>query len=190
MYLPNTGSLTLDSAFDRTECLYSCLHAVKSWFDVFLNYETTAYVGFPFSIWKQLFRVFFALYRLTVLKDPTWDTDMIRRTCKASLLLDRIADKLKQAEDSAGWTYDGLDQDNYPARSAKMVGNIKRWVDSLPGFDSNTASDPNQNFQDEEQSVLQQVEQHPLSANFRPLEPLDLWPQDFWGSWDMYSEGY
>ena len=190
MYLPNNGSLTLDSAFDRMECLYSCLHAVKSWFDIFLNYETTACVGYPFSTWKQFFRVFFALYRLTVLKDPTWDTDMVRRTCNSSLLLDRMANNLKQAEVSAGWTYDGLGQDNYFARSVKVIGSIKSWVDSLPGFNRNTASDPNQPFQDEEQHVLQQIEQLPLSTNFAPWEPPALWSQNFGGLWDMYSEGY
>jgi hypothetical protein len=197
LHLPTTGSLASATTLDRIECLHGCLQGVRSWFDVFLNYDTTYYEGFPICVWKQFGCVFFALYRLTVLDDPAWDTEVVRQTCDPSLLLDQVAQNLRQAEGAAGWTYDGTagPGSSIFARSVKVMEMFKSWVDSLPGLDISAKQrklslNPLPGGQQQQQQQQQQTGQLPSSATFPPFQepPIDIWSQNFWGLWDTHFE--
>lgn len=199
-YLPTPLCRVSDTAFSKTGCLVSCLQAVKSWFDIFIKYETTAYMGFPLTIWKQLGGVFFALCHLTLLKDPAWDTEMVRRTCNSSVLLDQIATNLMKAEAEAGWTYDGMVGESVSTRSVKVIQTLKSWVESLlheptshvrTGSNEATTSTANQTMMDEQQQLLQlAIDQLHSSATLPPFEANNPWSPDFWGLWDLYTDGH
>ncbi|KAH7002074.1 hypothetical protein EDB80DRAFT_867093 [Ilyonectria destructans] len=79
-------------ARQRIESMYSCLKAVRAWYDNFLSMPLNEVPGSPFSVYVQLSQVQVALYRLTTSEDPAWDKDLVRNTADLLLLLDQTID--------------------------------------------------------------------------------------------------
>jgi len=88
--------------FERLECLWRSVSAIKSWLDVFFTLSPSACVGFSFLFWAQLSRCLVILYRLSTYADPAWDLQAVRNTVDLLLVLDRMADKLELASSEAG----------------------------------------------------------------------------------------
>ncbi|CAD6451181.1 a050582f-3851-4c7e-a574-b40de4d79dac [Sclerotinia trifoliorum] len=189
IHLPNsTESTSLDASLSRMEALHRCLNSIKSWFDVLLNSSASYYIGLPLPIWKQFGGVFFPLYRLTVLKDPAWDTNMVRETCSPGRVLDLLGQNLREAEVEAAWEKHDSDVESIFTCSEKVMKMMKAWVDRLPGFNApNTdISNPIDNFQDKQLQPVPETDQLACMSNFMPLEMEDVWSQDFMGLWDIY----
>lgn len=191
MYLPNSSeSTSIDFSLSRIESLHCGLNSIKSWFDALLNSPALDFIGLPLPVWKQFGGVFFALYRLTVLKDPAWDTDMVRRTCPPGQILDLLGENMKRAEVEAAWEKDGSDTEDIFTCSEKVMKIFKQWVDRLPGFNPPTTntSNPIDNLQDKQQQTFPETdEMAPMSAFMPvPMDMEDIWSQDFMGLWDMY----
>jgi len=87
------------SDFYRLEALYVSLNAVKSWFDIFFSIPTTAYVGFPFSIFSQLIHCLISLFKLSTLEDPAWDKGIVRETADVHSILNQIILNMQEAND-------------------------------------------------------------------------------------------
>jgi hypothetical protein len=177
-------SLASESGLETVECLYACLRAVKAWFDIFLKYEPSAYVGFSMSIWKQLTGKLLALYRLSALDDPAWDTGLVRRSANLSLILDQITSNLQQVALSCGWKNDRAGQENVFSRSIKVIGIVRTWLDSAVRPSSVTVPDDQMQVIEDHQ---QQAAPFPLSAGFPPMDQTELWTREFLGLWDMYA---
>ena len=88
--------------FERLECLWRSVNAVKSWLDIFFTLSPSACAGFSFIFWAQQSRCLVILYRLSTLADPAWDRQAVRDTVNLLFVLDRIADKLEQTSSEAG----------------------------------------------------------------------------------------
>lgn len=64
--------------FQRLDCLYACLYATKSWFDLFLSLPPDSYIGFSISIFIQMAHCIIALFRLSTFDDPIWDRSLVQ----------------------------------------------------------------------------------------------------------------
>ncbi|KAI9650910.1 hypothetical protein NHQ30_000945 [Ciborinia camelliae] len=188
IYLPNSSeSTSLDSSLCRIESLHHCLNSIKSWFDILLNSPASYFIGLALPAWKQFGGVFFPLYRLTVLKDSAWDTDMVRSTCSPGRILDLLGQRLKEAEVEAAWEKDGSNSENIFTCSEKVMKMMKAWVDRLPGFNAphTDISNPPINTLQNKQP-MPEIDQMASMSAFLPMEMEDIWSQDFMGLWDMY----
>lgn len=125
----------------RLESLCTCLHAAKSWFDVWLSIPGERYLGIPFTIFFQFSRALVTLYKLSTLEDPAWDKSMVRNTANILEILDRIAYSMKICAnalnvDDAEW--------NIFEKGTKMAQSIKQgwepklmeiWYPNVPAND-------------------------------------------------------
>jgi len=110
------------SDFYRLEALYVSLNAVKSWFDIFFSIPTTAYVGFPFSIFSQLIHCLISLFKLSTLEDPAWDKGIVRETADVHSILNQIILNMQEAND---W-YNA--ESEVFTKAAEALGTIRsRW---------------------------------------------------------------
>lgn len=91
----------------RIETLYGCLNAIRSWFDIFFTIPPADYVNFTFSVFSQLFRCLMALYKLSTIDNPTWDTNLVRKTADLLPILDQLVLNLRRVDRDAG-----LDEDS------------------------------------------------------------------------------
>ncbi|ESZ90027.1 hypothetical protein SBOR_9583 [Sclerotinia borealis F-4128] len=189
VYLPNSSeSISIDSSLSRIECLHHCLNSIKSWFDVLLNSSASNVIRLPLPVWKQFGGVFFPLYRLTVLKDLAWDTDMVRRTRSPGRILDLLGQNSRKVEVEVAWGKDSSNSESIFTCSEKVMKLIKQWVERLAGFNApNTnISNPIDNFQDKQQQAISETNQIASMSAFMPMEMEDIWSQDFMGLWDIY----
>ncbi len=120
---PQSGHSTAPS-FERLECLWRSLHAVKAYMDVFDRLPPSACQGFSFVSWAQMGRCFVVLYRLSTLADPAWDRAAVRATIDLGAVLGRVAAKLEQAGREAG----ERDGDGLFARMSGMISRFPAWV--------------------------------------------------------------
>lgn len=87
---------------ERIAMLSRCVQAARAWFDVFFGLEPTTYAMFGFAMWAQLTHLVISIYRLTLLNEPWWDKDMVRRTIDLSRVLDEMLDRAGGRSQSAG----------------------------------------------------------------------------------------
>lgn len=113
----------------RLESLCTCLHASKTWFDVYLSIPPETYLGIPFTIYFQFSRALVTLYKLSTLDDPAWDKNMVRNTANILDILDRITYGMKtcaNSQDINGAEWNIFD------KGAKMAQSIKQgWEPKL-----------------------------------------------------------
>jgi len=82
--------------------LSRCVQAARAWFDIFFGLEPATYAMFGFSIWAQFSHLVVSVYRLTLLNEPWWDKDMVRRTIDLSQVLDEMLDRVESRPHPAG----------------------------------------------------------------------------------------
>ncbi|KAI1380534.1 hypothetical protein F4677DRAFT_441846 [Hypoxylon crocopeplum] len=99
---PETSNDGCTSGFERLECLWGSVRAIKSWFDVFFTLSPSTYRGLSFLLWAQLARCLVILYRLSTLEDPAWDRKAVRNMVDLLQVLDRIAEKLEITSHETG----------------------------------------------------------------------------------------
>ncbi|CAI7653371.1 unnamed protein product [Penicillium pancosmium] len=156
----------------RLESLCTCLHAAKSWFDVWITIPGEDYLGMPFTMYFQFSRALVTLYKLSTLDDPAWDKTMVRNTANILEILDRLTYGMKTCADSLNVENEEW---NIFEKGMKMTQSIKQgwepklmeiWYPNVP------ANDLGGNF---------------VAAN-SALEPLptngfdDMWMMEIFGS--------
>ncbi|KAA8651483.1 uncharacterized protein ATNIH1004_000371 [Aspergillus tanneri] len=80
----------------RIEGLYKCLEAVKSWFDITSALPAADYGRGPFPLFPALTHFLFILHKLSTLKEPGWNRELVRTTIDMSEVLQTLAQKLEQ----------------------------------------------------------------------------------------------
>lgn len=110
--------------FERVECLWQCLQAVKSWLDVFHTVSPAAYVGFPFFYWFQLVRCIVILKHLSTVQHPDWDCQVVFKTVDMIALLEWMAEKAELAGNEAGEQSD----DNLFNQVSRMLRLSLEWI--------------------------------------------------------------
>ncbi|KAH8888428.1 hypothetical protein GQ53DRAFT_843406 [Thozetella sp. PMI_491] len=111
------------TGFRRAESLYDCLIAVKSALDHFLKIPSTDYVGISFPVFTHLARCIIILYKLSTMKDPSWDTGLVRSTIDLIPVLDQVISNLDQA---GAMTGDGSEDGIFP-RTSQLFMSVKSW---------------------------------------------------------------
>ncbi|KAH8700254.1 hypothetical protein BGW36DRAFT_405529 [Talaromyces proteolyticus] len=99
-FIPVGSAPTL--GFERLECHWRSLGAIKSWLDVFFTLPPSVCVGFSFPFWAQMVRCLVVLYRLSICLDSARDQPTVRQTVDLLAVLDRIADKIRRTAVEAG----------------------------------------------------------------------------------------
>ncbi|KAF2092450.1 hypothetical protein NA57DRAFT_50220 [Rhizodiscina lignyota] len=110
--------------FERLECLWRSVHAVKSWLDAFYTISPATYIGFPFFFWFQLVRCIIILKHLSTFEDPAWDCQAVQNTVDMSWLLDWMAEKVEMASREAGERSD----DDLFRQLSKMLRLSHGWI--------------------------------------------------------------
>ncbi|KAI2464462.1 putative C6 transcription factor [Annulohypoxylon bovei var. microspora] len=105
------------SGFQRVECLWRSLNAIKAWLDIFFALPPSAFKGLSFPLWAQLARCIVILYRLSTLENPAWDRKVIRDTVDLIQVLERIAERLEQA----GREHGGQSNDDIFIQVARLM---------------------------------------------------------------------
>ncbi|RJE26156.1 hypothetical protein PHISCL_01506 [Aspergillus sclerotialis] len=168
--------------------LYTCLNAVKSWLDTILQFEGTDYATFPFFFWKQFRSVILTLIRLTSLKDPAWDTNIVRRTVNLPAALDQIGRKLGYLQNRDGEKAEG--QDNAFTKSVTLVNGLKNWSRSVyneTGADAEIPSSSPSIITDSLPSTSGDGLQQSASVSaFADMDAFFSFDQEFWGG-DMFG---
>ncbi len=130
----------------RLECLERVLACADAWFRIFFSMPDTALLELPLAIFWQLHHNTAALFRLTVLDDPAWDRDAVRRTVDVFEMLERLAVNLEHVPGLTGRNAD--DEDDAVCESVRAIREMKgNWeaevaaasqgrgaVADLPGF--------------------------------------------------------
>jgi hypothetical protein len=115
----------------RIESMYSCLRAIRAWFDVFFAVPIEEVAGSPFPIYIQLSQVQIALYRLTTSEDPAWDKELVRNTADLLVLLDQTVDFFTRL-DSTYKIKVSAGEETVFRMAAKIMRNIKTsWEPTL-----------------------------------------------------------
>jgi len=91
---PSIASNSL--GFERLECLFACLSAVKSWFEIWFQFPSSVYPSFNFLIFAQLVRCVIIINRLCVLDEPDWDKSLVDATANLSDIIDRLIASLRE----------------------------------------------------------------------------------------------
>ncbi|THC95969.1 hypothetical protein EYZ11_004566 [Aspergillus tanneri] len=92
----STSSDQLAPELTRIEGLYKCLEAVKSWFDITSALPAADYGRGPFPLFPALTHFLFILHKLSTLKEPGWNRELVRTTIDMSEVLQTLAQKLEQ----------------------------------------------------------------------------------------------
>jgi len=156
--LSNTSLFYITPDFQRLESLYACLHASRSWFDLFLTISPALYPGIPFSLYTQMSHNVVASYRLATFEGPDWDLTAARQTINPSIVLDQIIQNMSQVRDLAGLNSGDGDISDPFTEVAKRLSSIKGWWDAkfgpplgaeVPVFDEVAAMNQSMAFWDE-----------------------------------------
>lgn len=115
----------------RIDSLYSCLRALRAWYDIFFSIPLAEIASLPFSVFIQLSQTQVALYRLTTTDDPAWDKGVLRDTADLLVILDRTIERL-EAVDTA-YPMKTTDEDGTIfTKAMKIIKNIKAsWEPAL-----------------------------------------------------------
>ncbi|KAF4344954.1 Zn(II)2Cys6 transcription factor [Fusarium beomiforme] len=115
----------------RIESMFSCLRAIRSWYDVFFGIPTEELPGIPFAIYIQLSQVQIALYRLTTSEDPAWDKELVKNTADLLVLMDQVIDFFLRL-DSAYKLKVSPGEETVFVMGAKIMSNVKSsWEPTL-----------------------------------------------------------
>lgn len=106
--------------FFRIECLYACLQATKSWFEVYLTIPPGQYPRHPVTILTQLGHNMVALHRLATFVYIGWDLAMVRQTVDLSMICTQVVQKMSEVRAAAGLISTGDDTDPYTEISVRI----------------------------------------------------------------------
>lgn len=116
--------------FKRLDSLYTCLRAVKNWFDAYLMPPPAAWLGTSMAVLSQMAHCIVALYRLSTLECPGWDCQMARDYANLSIILEQIVEKLAQVKPAVGLDSGTPEDKDIFSISSRTIDSIKVWWDS------------------------------------------------------------
>ncbi|KAI1762953.1 putative C6 transcription factor [Hypoxylon sp. FL1150] len=121
---PGSSPSSNSTGFERLECLWRSVNAIKSWLDIFYTLPPPTVSGCPFPLRAQLARCLVVLFRLSTLEDPAWDRQAVRGTVDLLLVLDQIATKLDIASRESG----EQSGDEIFAQFSKAMRTFRAWA--------------------------------------------------------------
>ena len=116
--------------FERLDLLYACLHATKSWLDLFLSLPSASYVGFSIQMFTQMAHCIISLFRLLTFDDPSWDRGLAQDTANLSQILGQIIEIVSQVKVVAGLDHGTSEDNDIFSVLARTIRSIKIWWDA------------------------------------------------------------
>lgn len=173
LVLSNTPLPSQMPGVDLLEHYHTYLLALQRWFKVFLKIPVRSYIGFSFSSFSQLGECAVALYKLSTMKDPTFDVGIVRDTANLLLIGEEIANNMSRVPDLVG-----LDRSEgegvFTITSKKIRSLIQRWDTKL-----RVAATRSHNAE-----TTQDVNIDSVPDVAFPIDlPEDEWLTDFLASW-------
>lgn len=171
----------------RIESMYTCLRAIRAWYDGFFAIPLEDVPGNPFAVYVQLSQIQVALYRLTTLEDPAWDKELVRNTADLLVLLDQTGDRLLDVDAHYHMRSDDPEGTLF-TKGAKIMRNIKhswepalsRHLGGLPTPSSQAVT--NRSVETPTAPVPEQTPiADPLSMDFSDM----TWMTDVFGPWEF-----
>ncbi|KAM0562440.1 hypothetical protein ACHAPJ_002130 [Fusarium lateritium] len=170
----------------RIESMYSCLRAIRSWYDVFFGIPLEKVPGAPFAIYIHLSQIQIALYRLTTSEDPAWDKDLVRNTADLLSLLDQVVGFFTQIDSVYKMKANGGEETVF-LMGAKIMRNIRTsWEPTLSRHLGTTSS-----------SAAAQGADQPIPTSHPTQATMDMtsvsmmdfgditWMSDVFGPWEF-----
>ncbi|OKL55400.1 hypothetical protein UA08_09293 [Talaromyces atroroseus] len=112
--------------YERLEYLWQSVENIKSWLDNFYNIPPSELAGFPFHFWSQMIRCITFLKYLSVLEDPSWDRQAVRKTVDLISTMECMTGKLDSSGEGPG--LDG--EDNVFKLLSKLLNRCRVWADT------------------------------------------------------------
>ncbi|KAF4446347.1 transcription factor [Fusarium austroafricanum] len=174
----------------RIESMYSCLRAIRSWYDVFFDIPTEEMPGSPFAIYIHLSQIQIALYRLTISEDPAWDKDLVRNTADLLMLLDQVIDCFTRL-DSAYKMKVNPGEETVFTMGAKIMTNIRNsWEPTLSRHLRNTASSSANQGENQPMPTPPPAQTtHQTTMDMANINMMDFgdvaWMSDVFGPWEF-----
>lgn len=106
------------------ECLWKCVTAIKSVFDIYLAMPPTSWIGFSLVQSAQVSRCMGILLQLSAYNDPAWDRQAVRDTCD----LLSIIKQLIQVASLAAPERSGTTNSEIFGRMADNMGKFYHWA--------------------------------------------------------------
>ncbi|KAH8901250.1 hypothetical protein GQ53DRAFT_707560 [Thozetella sp. PMI_491] len=112
--------------FERLECQWQSVEAIRSWLDIFQTVPLADCVGLPFHFWSQTIRCTVILKHLSTMEDPAWDCRAVRTRVDLSLVLDWVSAKFERLSGETGLD---IDDDLFKLLS-KLLTRSRAWMES------------------------------------------------------------
>lgn len=135
--------------FQRLESLYTCLNAIRSWFDIFFSIPAAEYIAFPLTIWSQFTRALLTAYLLTSLEDPGWNKDQVRNTVDLIQVAEQLSFNAGQAAALSSMNTSDTDEDFYTMLAKKLKMLAEGWTARLGFTSTGTSAGLNKQAADE-----------------------------------------
>ncbi|KAL4724853.1 hypothetical protein ACLX1H_008300 [Fusarium chlamydosporum] len=171
----------------RIESMYSCLRAIRAWYDVFFGVPIEEVAGAPFAMYIQLSQVQIALYRLTTSEDPAWDKELVRDTADLLVLLDQATDFFTRL-DSVYKLKASASEETVFLMGAKIMRNIRNsWEPTLSRHLSSVPPSSANQGAVQPMSAPNQPDQQ--SMDMTAVNMMDFgditWMSDVFGPWEF-----
>lgn len=97
LHEPAIHATNLPTDIQRLKLLHNCLTSTKAYLDTYLLLTIDGLFTFTFIEWAQLSYALIILSTLSLLKDPAWDLDHVRRVVDLSQVLEQAVKRLAYA---------------------------------------------------------------------------------------------
>ena len=114
----------------RLDCLFSCLNAIRHWFEIFLTLPIAEYFGVSMAVCIQLAHCMIALYRLSTFECQEWDRSQVRNFANLSEILDRLISNFAQVKTTLELDQGILEDKDIFYVTSRTLSHIKTWWDS------------------------------------------------------------
>ncbi|EEU43187.1 uncharacterized protein NECHADRAFT_46784 [Fusarium vanettenii 77-13-4] len=170
----------------RIESMYSCLKAIRGWYDVFFGMPPEDLPGAPFALYIQLSQIQVALYRLTTSEDPAWDKDLVRNTADLLVLLDQVIELFTRLDTVYPFRA-MMDEDSLFTKGAMIIRNIRSsWEPILSRHLGNTPSSSSQVVPSRARMTPNPAQTFMNLPDPNLLDFGDItWMSDVFGPWEM-----
>lgn len=175
----------------RIESMFSCLKAIRGWYDIFFSVPHIDFPGIPFTFYMQLSSIQIALYRLTTSEDPSWDKDLVRNTADLLSLLNQVNDKFLAVGQAYEMRCDDPEGTVF-AKGAKIVKNIRNSWEPVLSRHLGGIPTPNSQAMSNQTDEVPPNSDYPVSEHLNINDPpmsMDfgdtVWWTDVFGPWDF-----
>jgi hypothetical protein len=125
---------------ERYEAMEACLSAVKDWFDRHISIPSYVYIGMTFSYWWNMAHCSLILARLSVLDDPGWNRQSVRKRIDLFAVLDRLKAGFEEVAAQRHMSTGPTTEEDVFSNFVKLVRSMRNnWAPELAAAEGNPA---------------------------------------------------